>query len=184
MKLSGNVTILKALERADDQKARYKLSRNPVYADLMVDGEKIAHIVSDGYGQKSWRFYPVAENRQNRNSMNIDSAVPKWAAGAELGTVITSSEISEELVQKRKAEEAAAEQAAIDRLAEALESEAFPCNPIPFASGLAKLVRMKGTDAIKTDEAKRILWVLMAQSYGQLATIDLHDEWGRLTKEG
>jgi hypothetical protein len=64
----------------------------------------------------------------------------------------------------------------------ALECSAFPCNPIPFANGLAEHVKDNGTDSIKSDQAKRVLWILMAQAYGQLATIDLCDEWDRLTK--
>ena len=70
----------------------------------------------------------------------------------------------------------------IDRLTTALESESFPCNPIPFANGLADLVRERGTDSIKSQDAKRILWILMSQAYGQLATIDLCDEWDALTR--
>ena len=66
------------------------------------------------------------------------------------------------------------------RLQSAMFSPAFPCNPLPFLIGLTEHVRENGSDAIETDEAKRVLWVLMAQSYGQLASIDLHDEWIRL----
>ena len=64
----------------------------------------------------------------------------------------------------------------------AVFSVSFPVNPIPFANGLAALVREKGTDAIQTDEAKRILWVLMTQAYGHGATIDLTGEHSRLEK--
>ena len=67
-----------------------------------------------------------------------------------------------------------------DRISTAMFSNCFPCNPIPFANGLAELVMDKGTDSIQTDEAKRILWILMAQAYGQLATVSLCDEWSRL----
>ena len=66
----------------------------------------------------------------------------------------------------------------------AMFNESFPINPIPFAIGLADLIRSEGTYAIKSDQAKRILWVLMAQSYGQLATISMMDEWSRLTNDG
>jgi hypothetical protein len=68
-------------------------------------------------------------------------------------------------------------------LTKAMESDAFPCNPIPFANGLAELVRERGTDSIKSEDARRILWILMAQSYGQLAKIDLCDEWDKLTND-
>lgn len=59
------------------------------------------------------------------------------------------------------------------QITDAIESPAFPCNPIPFAAGIADGCRDNGTDWIKTRDAKRILWVLMAQAYGQLAAIDL-----------
>ena len=68
------------------------------------------------------------------------------------------------------------------RLLNAFRSPAFPCNPIPFANGMAGLVKERGTDSITSDEAKRILWVLMAQAYGQLGTIQLSDEWSRLNQ--
>jgi len=58
----------------------------------------------------------------------------------------------------------------------------FPCNPAPFAKALMEGVRLEGTLWIKTDSAKRVLWILMAQAYGQLAKIDLCDEWDRLRK--
>jgi len=66
------------------------------------------------------------------------------------------------------------------QLGEAGNAPAFPCNPTPFALGLAELVREQGTDSIKTDESKRILFVLIAQSYGQLSTVDLMDEHRKL----
>lgn len=67
-----------------------------------------------------------------------------------------------------------------DRLSEAIFAPSFPCNPVPFALGLGELIQEKGTDAIKSDEAKRILWVLMAQAYGQIGGVDLSNEWDRL----
>lgn len=62
----------------------------------------------------------------------------------------------------------------------ALIEPVFPCNPLPFAAALGDHVREFGTDSIKSDEAKRLLWILMAQAYGQMHTIDLNDEWDRL----
>ncbi len=67
-----------------------------------------------------------------------------------------------------------------NNLTTAMFSSSFPVNPLPFANGVFDLVKEQGTDAIKSDEAKRVLWVLMAQAYGQMATIDLSDEWDRL----
>jgi hypothetical protein len=65
-------------------------------------------------------------------------------------------------------------------LTTAMFNSSFPVNPIPFANGISEMVMNEGTDAIKSDEVKKVLWVLMAQSYGQLATIDLCEEWDRL----
>lgn len=67
-----------------------------------------------------------------------------------------------------------------DRVDTAIFSESFPVNPIPFAKGIADHVRENGTDSIQSDTAKRILWILMSQAYGQIATIDLCAEWDRL----
>lgn len=70
----------------------------------------------------------------------------------------------------------------VEDCANAIESAVMPCNPIPFANSLANGVRAKGTDWIKSRQAQRILWVLLSQSYGQLSTIDLLDEYERLTR--
>lgn len=51
-----------------------------------------------------------------------------------------------------------------EQVIEAFKDECFPCNPIPFATGLADLVRERGTDSIQSDDAKKILWVLMSQA--------------------
>jgi len=66
------------------------------------------------------------------------------------------------------------------KLRNAMFDMSMPCNPIPFANGLADLVRENGTMSIQSDDAKRILWVLIAQSYGCMAAVDLSDEWDRL----
>jgi len=68
-----------------------------------------------------------------------------------------------------------------DKVYTAFDGDCFPCNPIPFATALAAHVREFGTDSIKSDDAKKILWILMGQAYGQLATIDMCDEWDRLS---
>lgn len=69
------------------------------------------------------------------------------------------------------------------KLSDAIESPALPCNPIPFAQGLIDGCQENGTDFIRSREGQRILWVLMAQSYGDLARIDLTTEYVRLTQE-
>jgi len=43
------------------------------------------------------------------------------------------------------------------RLTEGFRSQSFPCNPIPFALGLAELVREKGTDDMTTKQAHQML---------------------------
>lgn len=62
----------------------------------------------------------------------------------------------------------------------AMFSDAFPCNPRPFLRALGERIEKHGTGFIETDEAKRILWVVLSQAYGQLATIDLCAEYTRL----
>ena len=61
------------------------------------------------------------------------------------------------------------------RLTQAMFDPSLHCNPIQFANGLA--------NSIRSNEAKSMLWILIAQSYGQLATVSLTDEWSRLEKE-
>ena len=58
----------------------------------------------------------------------------------------------------------------------------YPCNPKPFLHRLLELVDQGGTDAIKTDQAKACLNVLLGQSYGQLFRVDSLDEYFRLSK--
>ncbi len=65
-------------------------------------------------------------------------------------------------------------------LASAFRSSGFPCNPIPFLNGLAEGVRENGTDYIKSDEAKKMLLVIIQQSYGQAASVDTYEEFVRL----
>ncbi len=65
-------------------------------------------------------------------------------------------------------------------LSQAMFATAIPCNPTPFAIALAENVHHYGTDWIKTDEAKRILFVLNMQAYGQLFHLDAPAEFERL----
>jgi len=64
----------------------------------------------------------------------------------------------------------------------AMFSECLPVNPTPFLIKATELIRENGTDYIKSDQIKAILWVVLAQSYGQLALIDLSKEWDRLSQ--
>ena len=181
MNATDKAKIADAIQRANDQSEQGQKGWNPVYCDLLIDDVKIGHIVSNGYGQHlTWGFVPTQPQRRVRSSRLLDDAIPKWASEAILADPKTYAEITE--AQTKAVEEL--KTAARDRLYNALEAESFPCNPIPFAVGLADHVREHGTDSIKTDDAKRILFILMGQAYGQLGTIDLGDEWDRLTKRG
>ena len=181
MNATDKARIADAIQRANAQSEQGQKGWNPVYCDLLIDDVKIGHIVSNGYGEHlSWGFIPVDSGRRPTRARLLDEAIPKWASKGELSNVKTYAEITEQ--QTKEVEEIKA--AALDRLYTALEAESFPCNPIPFAVGLADHVREHGTDSIKTDDAKRILFILMGQAYGQLAKIDLSDEWDRLTKRG
>jgi hypothetical protein len=66
----------------------------------------------------------------------------------------------------------------LNRIKDAMFANSMPCNPKPFAHALAENF---DSASIKTDEAKQLLWVLMAQAYGELATIDLYEEYKRLS---
>ena len=67
-----------------------------------------------------------------------------------------------------------------ERLAGAMFDQSFPTNPIPFAQGLADFVRENGSDSITSDDAKKMLWVLVAQAYGQLGEVNLTSVYVRL----
>jgi len=70
----------------------------------------------------------------------------------------------------------------LTNLASAMFAPSFPCNPLPFLNGLAEGIKENGSDYIMTDEAKRMLFVVIAQSYGQLFNIDSLTEYQRLSK--
>lgn len=53
----------------------------------------------------------------------------------------------------------------------AMFCDAFPCNPRPFRTALAKHLEAGGT--ITGDHAKRILWTLIGIVRGQMVRIDL-----------
>ena len=64
----------------------------------------------------------------------------------------------------------------------AIHSPAFPCNPRPFARRIDELCRAD-SGAIRGPACQACLWVLMGQSFGQMATIDLCDLWTKLVAE-
>jgi len=65
----------------------------------------------------------------------------------------------------------------------AFMSEAFPCNSIPFLTRLRELLNETQTNGLAylSEEgklkARACMWILMAQLYGQTATINLSEEW-------
>ena len=64
----------------------------------------------------------------------------------------------------------------------AMFSEFLPVNPLPFLIKATELIRENGPDYIQSDQIKAILWVVLTQSYGQMASIDLSEEWDRLSQ--
>lgn len=83
---------LEALARAAAEKAAGKAVWMPVFADVFLGGERIGHIVSDGYEDRMWTFHPVADNRRKRHG-SITSCMPQWTHGATLGDFKTHSEL-------------------------------------------------------------------------------------------
>ena len=67
-----------------------------------------------------------------------------------------------------------------NELSSAMFAPSFPCNPLPFLNGLIEGCKVNGSDYVQSDEGKRILYVLIAQSYGQLFNIESLSEFQRL----
>jgi len=59
-------------------------------------------------------------------------------------------------------------------------ARALPVNPLPFLYALADSTKEKGTDWIRTDQAKAILYTLIQMAYGQNFQIDGLAEYERL----
>jgi len=70
----------------------------------------------------------------------------------------------------------------LKELSNAMFRNALPCNPIPFSNGITQGCTKNGSDYIQTDEAKRILYVLLCQAYGQIFNLNGFDEFNRLRK--
>jgi len=64
----------------------------PVFADVVRDGEKIGHVVSDGYENARWSFYPRNERRRSVHDKHIDDVLPAWTRGATFGEFQTYRE--------------------------------------------------------------------------------------------
>jgi hypothetical protein len=67
-------------------------------------------------------------------------------------------------------------------LSKAMFNNSMPCNPIPFLNGIVTGCKNQGSDYIQTDEAKRILYILLCQSYGQVFNINAFEEFNRLKR--
>ena len=69
---------------------------------------------------------------------------------------------------------------------EAFMSKSFPCNSIPFLTRLRELLNESQTNGLAYLEeedklkARACMWILLGQLYGQLATINLSEEWSYL----
>jgi len=70
----------------------------------------------------------------------------------------------------------------LNELSSAMFNTSFPCNPNPFLNGLKEGIKANGMDWIKSDQAKKILYVLIAQSHGQAFNIDSFTEYTNLNK--
>jgi len=55
----------------------------------------------------------------------------------------------------------------------AMFNDTLPCNPIPFLNALITRVKSHDSLWLKSDEAKRIMWVILAMMYSQTACIDM-----------
>lgn len=182
MKAQTEIRVREAVHKANRMRAARSASHVAVFADVLIDNVKVGHIVSDGYTHDHWSFHPLDKKRMRRDRKPLDEVLPKWASGKN--SHLADFENSIEMLDKHEAKQKIERRAKMlaDPAYTAFDSESFPCNPIPFANALADHVREFGTDSIKSDQAKAILWILMGQAYGQLAKIDMCDEWDRLSK--
>jgi hypothetical protein len=70
-----------------------------------------------------------------------------------------------------------------DPIFKAAFEDVLVCNPNPFLHKLIDLVRDHGTDVMKTNEAKSVLYNLNQMAYGEMSIIDMEKEWMRLKIE-
>jgi hypothetical protein len=65
--------------------------------------------------------------------------------------------------------------------------DSLPVNSKAMLARLNELMDQKETNClagIRDDwHVKTVMWMLMSQVFGQLATIDMHDLWGQLYEE-
>ena len=71
----------------------------------------------------------------------------------------------------------------LQELSEAMFNASFPCNPIPFINGLNLGIKLNGMDWINTNQAKRILFIIISLSYNQFFNLDNLEEYIYLKNE-
>jgi len=67
-----------------------------------------------------------------------------------------------------------------DPIFRAFSEPVLVCNPRPFLTKLADMVAYHGTEVMKTDEAKSVLFNLNQMAYGEMARISMPEEYTRL----
>lgn len=71
---------------------------------------------------------------------------------------------------------------------QAFNSPCFPCNSLPFLRRIGEILEENSTNGLgalqgeANVKARACMWVLMGQLYGQMAEIDLCEEWERLNE--
>lgn len=89
-------TAHKRADAADKRSRRRKAVWHPIFADVLIGGEKVGHIASDGYSQTHWNFYPTDPKRKERRRHVLAEAVPKWVErrGYAFGLFRTMGEVT------------------------------------------------------------------------------------------
>jgi len=62
----------------------------------------------------------------------------------------------------------------------AFRSPALPSNPLPFLFALADCIRQQGTDWLRTNEGKALLFPVLLMAYGATFHLDSVTEFERL----
>jgi hypothetical protein len=65
----------------------------------------------------------------------------------------------------------------------AFMSPAMPCNPLPFLNRMHEIIKENGTNYTSSLQFKANLLIVMQQTFGQIATIDICDLWQELNTD-
>jgi hypothetical protein len=76
-----------------------------------------------------------------------------------------------------------ADKAHIKELGNAMFCNALPTNPTPFLNALIVGVKEEGTNWLRSDEARRLIWLINTMSFSDMATINQTEEFNRLYTE-